>query len=160
MKATNKSIGDLRSTVMAKGFASGKPIYIASAKGAMLYDVEGNEYIDFGGGIAVMNIGHSNPKVVKAIQDQAEKFTHTCFMVTPYESAVKLGAKLCKIAPGKTPKRAILINSGAEAHRIAELASGLLHGRAVLLAGGASEAFDRSADADRRDHLPAGPHWC
>lgn len=81
----------------------------------MLYDVEGNEYIDFGGGIAVMNIGHSNPKVVKAIQDQAEKFTHTCFMVTPYESAVKLGAKLCKIAPGKTPKRAILINSGAEA---------------------------------------------
>ena len=71
MKVNNKSLGELRSKVMAKGFASGKPIYIASAKGAMIYDVEGNEYIDFGGGIAVMNVGHSNPKVIKAIQDQA-----------------------------------------------------------------------------------------
>src|SRR5512137_2335356 len=107
----NKSLGELRSTVMAKGFASGKPIYVASAKGAMIYDVEGNEYIDFGGGIAVMNVGHSNPKVIKAIKDQAEKFTHTCFMVTPYEVAVRVAQKLCKLAPGKTPKRAILINS-------------------------------------------------
>ncbi len=115
MKNTNTSIGELRSKVMAKGFASGKPAYIASAKGAMLYDVEGNEYIDFGGGIAVMNVGHSHPRVVKAIQDQAAKFTHTCFMVTPYEVAVKLGEKLCKITPGKHPKKAVLINSGAEA---------------------------------------------
>ncbi len=115
MKVNNKSLGELRSKVMAKGFASGKPIYIASAKGAMIYDVEGNEYIDFGGGIAVMNVGHSNPKVIKAIQDQAEKFTHTCFMVTPYEVAVRVAEKLCKLAPGKTPKRAILINAGAEA---------------------------------------------
>jgi 4-aminobutyrate aminotransferase / (S)-3-amino-2-methylpropionate transaminase / 5-aminovalerate transaminase len=75
MKVNNKSLGELRSTVMAKGFASGKPIYIASAKGAMLYDVEGNEYIDFGGGIAVMNVGHSNPKVIKAIQDRSEEHT-------------------------------------------------------------------------------------
>jgi 4-aminobutyrate aminotransferase/(S)-3-amino-2-methylpropionate transaminase len=111
----NKKINEVRNKVMAKGFASGKPVYIASAKGAMLYDVEGNEFIDFGGGIAVMNVGHSNPKVVKAIQDQAAKFTHTCFMVTPYEVAVKVGEKLCKYAPGKTPKRAILINAGAEA---------------------------------------------
>jgi len=115
MKINNKSLGESRSTAIAKGFASGKPIYIASAKGAMICDVEGNEYIDFGGGIAVMNVGHSNPKVVKAIKDQAEKFTHSCFMVIPYEVAVKLCVKLCKIAPGKTPKRAMLINSGAEA---------------------------------------------
>jgi 4-aminobutyrate aminotransferase/(S)-3-amino-2-methylpropionate transaminase len=100
---------------MAKGFASGKPIYIASAKGALMYDVEGKEYIDFGGGIAVMNVGHSNPRVVKAIQDQAAKFTHTCFMVAPYDVAVHLGVKLCKIAPGKGPKRAMFANSGAEA---------------------------------------------
>ena len=115
MKVNNKSLGELRSKVMAKGFASGKPIYVASAKGAMIYDVEGNDYIDFGGGIAVMNVGHSNPKVIKAIKDQAEKFTHTCFMVTPYEVAVRVAEKLCKLAPGKTPKRAILINAGAEA---------------------------------------------
>ncbi|HOM28621.1 MAG TPA: 4-aminobutyrate--2-oxoglutarate transaminase [Deltaproteobacteria bacterium] len=115
MKNRNEKIGEVRSRVMAKGFASGKPVYIESAKGALLYDVEGKEYIDFGGGIAVMNVGHSNPKVVKAIQDQAAKFTHTCFMVTPYEVAVKLGERLCKIAPGKSPKKAVLINSGAEA---------------------------------------------
>ena len=82
---------------MARGFASGKPMYIASAKGAMIYDVEGKEYIDFGGGIAVMNVGHSSPKVIQAIKDQADKFTHTCFMVAPYEVAVKLGAKLCGV---------------------------------------------------------------
>ncbi len=115
MKVNNKKLADIRSKVMAAGFASGKPIYIDHAKGAMLYDVEGKEYIDFGGGIAVMNVGHSNPKVIKAIQDQAAKFTHTCFMVTPYEVAVRVAEKLCKLAPGKSPKRAILINAGAEA---------------------------------------------
>jgi 4-aminobutyrate aminotransferase/(S)-3-amino-2-methylpropionate transaminase len=115
MKSTNKSIDKLRNNVMAKGFSSAKPVYIASAKGALLYDVEGNEYIDFGGGIGVMNIGHSHPGVIKAIQEQAEKFTHTCFMVTPYESAVKLGERLCKLAPGKSPKRAYFANSGVEA---------------------------------------------
>ena len=62
-----------------------------------------------------MNVGHSNPKVVQAIKDQADKFTHTCFMVAPYEVAVKLGVKLCRIAPGKTPKRVMFANSGAEA---------------------------------------------
>jgi 4-aminobutyrate aminotransferase / (S)-3-amino-2-methylpropionate transaminase / 5-aminovalerate transaminase len=115
MKVKNKSLGELRGTVMAKGFSSGKPMYIASAQGAMIYDVEGKEYIDFGGGIAVMNVGHSNPKVIQAIKDQVDKFTHTCFMVAPYEVAVKLAAKLCRIAPGKTPKRAMFANSGAEA---------------------------------------------
>ncbi|MRR36982.1 aminotransferase class III-fold pyridoxal phosphate-dependent enzyme, partial [bacterium] len=86
----NKSLGEMRNGIMAKGFVSGKPVYVASAKGAMVTDVEGREYIDFGGGIAVMNVGHSNPKVVKAIKQQAEKFTHTCFMVMPYEQAVIL----------------------------------------------------------------------
>jgi 4-aminobutyrate aminotransferase / (S)-3-amino-2-methylpropionate transaminase / 5-aminovalerate transaminase len=115
MKVNNKSLSELRGAVMAKGFSSNKPMYIASAQGAMIYDVEGKEYIDFGGGIAVMNVGHSNPKVVQAIKDQVDKFTHTCFMVAPYEVAVKLGVKLCKIAVGKTPKRAMFANSGAEA---------------------------------------------
>ena len=113
----NKSIDALRNTVVAKGLSSpnAKPVYIASAKGALLYDVEGKEYIDFGGGIGVMNVGHSNPKVVKAIQEQAAKFTHMCFTVIPYEVAVQLCARLCEIVPGRTPKRATLVNSGAEA---------------------------------------------
>jgi 4-aminobutyrate aminotransferase/(S)-3-amino-2-methylpropionate transaminase len=77
--------------------------------------VEGNEFIDFAGGIGVMNVGHCHPKVVEAIKDQAEKLTHTCFMVLPYEPAVKLAQKLCAITPGDFPKTAIFVNSGAEA---------------------------------------------
>jgi len=77
--------------------------------------VEGKEYIDFGGGIGVMNVGHSHPKVVAAIKAQAEKFTHSCFMVSPYEPAITLAKKLCLLTPGSFPKKAIFVNSGAEA---------------------------------------------
>jgi 4-aminobutyrate aminotransferase/(S)-3-amino-2-methylpropionate transaminase len=112
---SNSSLHDRRNAVIAKGNVSGTDRYIAHAKGAILTDVEGNEYIDFGGGIAVMNVGHSHPKVVQAIQDQAAKFTHTCFMVTPYEGPVLLAEKLCAAVPGDFPKAAMFANSGAEA---------------------------------------------
>ncbi len=112
---TNKEIQDLRANVIPNGHSSGTACYVESAKGAMIKDVEGNEYIDFAGGIAVMNVGHSHPKVVAAIKAQAEKFTHTCFMVNPYDSAVLLADKLCKATPGDFPKKALFINSGAEA---------------------------------------------
>ncbi len=108
-------IQELRSQVIPNGHASGTTCYVESAKGAIIKDVEGNEYIDFAGGIAVMNVGHSHPKVVKAIQDQAAKFTHTCFMVNPYESAVNLAQRLIQITPGDFPKKAFFVNSGAEA---------------------------------------------
>jgi len=81
----------------------------------MIRAIDGKEYIDFAGGIGVMTVGHSHPKVVAAIKDQAEKFTHTCFMVVPYESAVILAEKLCQIAPGTASKATLFVNSGAEA---------------------------------------------
>ena len=112
---TNKALSDLRSKYMPPALSSGTSCYVASAKGALIYDVEGREYIDFAGGIGVMNVGHSHPKVVAAIKQQAEKFTHTCFMVLPYEPAVRLSEKLCAITPGDSPKTAIFVNSGAEA---------------------------------------------
>ncbi|TKB26801.1 4-aminobutyrate--2-oxoglutarate transaminase [Desulfopila sp. IMCC35006] len=112
---TNKALHELRSKVIAQGNASGTDKYIAHARGAIITDVEGQEYIDFAGGIAVMNVGHSHPKVVQAIKDQAEKFTHTCFMVAPYASPVKLAAKLCDAVPGDSPKAVMFANSGAEA---------------------------------------------
>lgn len=112
---TNTTIQQKRASVIAKGFVSGSDCYIANAKGASLFDVEGREYIDFGGGIAVMNVGHSHPKIVAAIKDQAEKFTHTCFMVTPYEAAVALATRLCEAVPGHFPKAVMFANSGAEA---------------------------------------------
>jgi 4-aminobutyrate aminotransferase / (S)-3-amino-2-methylpropionate transaminase / 5-aminovalerate transaminase len=112
---TNKELQTMRSEVISNGYASGTTCYVASAKGAIIQDVEGKEYIDFAGGIAVMNIGHSHPKVVAAIKAQAEKFTHTCFMVNPYESPVRLAKKLCEITPGDFAKKVLFINSGAEA---------------------------------------------
>jgi len=113
--STNESLHELRTRVIAKGNVSGTSCYIAKARGARLTDVEGREYIDFGGGIAVMNVGHSHPKVVEAIRRQAENFTHTCFMVTPYASPVKLAEKLCAAVPGNFPKSAMFVSSGAEA---------------------------------------------
>ena len=112
---TNEQLNQLRSKVISEGVASVTTNFIESAQGAILRDVEGREYIDFAGGIGVMNIGHSHPKVVAAIKTQTEKFTHTCFMVNPYEPAVKLAEKLCRITPGDFPKRAVFLNSGAEA---------------------------------------------
>jgi len=110
-----EQLSQLRSKVITAGHASTTRLYVESARGALIRDVEGREYIDFAGGIAVMNVGHSHPKVVAAIKDQADKFTHTCFMVNPYESAVQLAEKLCRITPGDFPKKALFVNSGAEA---------------------------------------------
>jgi len=112
---SNKSLSENRAGSIAAGVASINPNYVASAQGALITDVEGNQFIDFAGGIAVMNVGHSHPRVVAAIKAQAEKFTHTCFMVNPYESAVRLAAKLAAITPGDFAKRSVFLNSGAEA---------------------------------------------
>lgn len=111
----NTEIQEIRETVIPRGHASGTACYVASASGARITDVEGNTYIDFAGGIAVMNVGHSHPRVVSAIRAQAEKFTHTCFMVNPYETAVDLARRLCALVPGDFAKKALFINSGAEA---------------------------------------------
>jgi 4-aminobutyrate aminotransferase/(S)-3-amino-2-methylpropionate transaminase len=114
-QATNENLNEQRNQFISEGVASVTPMYVESAEGAIIKDVEGKEYIDFAGGIAVMNIGHSHPKVVAAIKDQAEKFTHTCFMVNPYDSAVKLAEKLCLLTPGDFAKKAVFLNCGAEA---------------------------------------------
>ena len=112
---TNEQLYQLRSETISNGVGSTTTNFIASARGAMMWDVEGREYIDFAGGIGVMNIGHCHPKVVAAIKEQAEKLMHSCFMVNPYESAVNLAQKLCQITPGDFAKKAVFLNCGAEA---------------------------------------------
>jgi 4-aminobutyrate aminotransferase/(S)-3-amino-2-methylpropionate transaminase len=112
---TNEQLNQLRAESISAGVGFVTTQFIESAQGAILKDVDGREYIDFAGGIAVMNIGHGHPKVVSAIKDQAEKLIHTCFMVNPYEPAVRLADKLCQVTPGGFPKRAAFLNSGAEA---------------------------------------------
>lgn len=114
-RSTNMSLTESRKSVIPPGYASVYECYIASGKGAFLYDVEGREFIDFVGGIGVMNVGHSHPTVVAAIKDQAGKLTHTCFMVTPYEPAVTLAERLGAVTPGDFPKSTLFVNSGAEA---------------------------------------------
>jgi 4-aminobutyrate aminotransferase/(S)-3-amino-2-methylpropionate transaminase len=115
MATQNEQLSKLWAKFISDGVGSTTTNYIESARGALLRDVEGQEFIDFAGGIGVMNIGHCHPKVVAAVQEQAAKLMHTCFMVNPYESAVKLAEKLCRIAPGDTPKKTAFLSCGAEA---------------------------------------------
>lgn len=100
---------------MAVGQGNIAPVYVERAKNAELWDVEGNRFIDFGTGIAVCNTGHSNPKVVAAVKEQVERFSHTCVMVTPYDSAVRLAENLNDLVPGDSPKKTIFVTTGAEA---------------------------------------------
>ena len=91
------------------------PIFVQKGEGAVLIDVDGNHFLDFAGGIGVMNVGHSNPEVVKAITKGIKKFTHTCFHVGMYEPYLQLAEKLNNIIPGKFKKKTFFANSGAEA---------------------------------------------
>jgi len=91
------------------------PVYVARAGGGIIEDVDGNRLIDLGSGIAVTTIGNSSPLVVDAVREQVAEFTHTCFMVTPYENYVAVAEQLNRITPGSSEKRSVLFNSGAEA---------------------------------------------
>ena len=104
-----------RQQFVARGLGVTMSVFAAKADGAIIEDVDGNRFIDFAGGIGTMNIGHTRPEVTKAIIEQAEKFTHTCFSVMMYEPYVALAERLVKIIPGDFPKKALFLNSGAEA---------------------------------------------
>ena len=112
---TNSSLQERKVKVIARGQGNVYPVYVDRAKNSELWDVDGNRYIDFGMGIAVCNTGHSHPKIVAAVKDQLDKFSHSCVMINPYESAVELAEKLTQIAPGPSEKKAIFVTTGAEA---------------------------------------------
>jgi 4-aminobutyrate aminotransferase / (S)-3-amino-2-methylpropionate transaminase / 5-aminovalerate transaminase len=100
---------------VARGIGTTMPVFAAEAGGGVVVDVDGNSLIDFGSGIAVTTIGNSAPRVVAAVRDQVELFTHTCFMITPYEGYVAVAEQLNQLTPGDYEKRSVLFNSGAEA---------------------------------------------
>lgn len=104
-----------RGAAVARGVSSTLPIYVSRASGGVVIDVDGNSLIDFGAGIAVVSVGNSAPRVVAAVQEQVAAFTHTCFMVAPYEGYVAVCEQLNRLTPGDHAKRSILLNSGAEA---------------------------------------------
>ena len=104
-----------RASAVPRGLSHGTPIYVAKAEDAWLEDVDGNRYIDFGGGIGCANAGHRQQLVVEALQAQLDKFLHMCVQVTPYESYVILAERMNAVTPGKFAKKTFFVNTGAEA---------------------------------------------
>src|SRR5215212_5353279 len=104
-----------RAATVSAGVGTTLPVFIERAGGGVLVDVDGNSLIDLGAGIAVVSVGNAAPKVVAAVQDQVAAFTHTCFMVTPYEGYVAVCEELARLTPGDHEKRSALFNSGSEA---------------------------------------------
>lgn len=115
MLPSNKELLERRLKNIPPGPFNITPAFIKEAKGATMVDVDGKKFIDFAGGIGVNNVGHSHPKVVQAIKDQADAFIHICFHVAMYESYVALAEKLNKLTPGAFQKMTLFANSGAEA---------------------------------------------
>jgi 4-aminobutyrate aminotransferase / (S)-3-amino-2-methylpropionate transaminase / 5-aminovalerate transaminase len=104
-----------RDATVASGVAVTLPVFIARGGGGVLVDVDGNSLIDFGSGIAVINVGNAAERVVANVREQVGEFTHTCFMITPYEGYVAVCEELARLTPGDHEKRSALFNSGAEA---------------------------------------------
>jgi len=118
---------------VSAGVGTGLPIYVERAGGGILVDVDGNHLIDFGSGIAVTSVGNSAPRVVSAVKSQVDDFTHTCFMVTPYEEYVAVCERLNALTPGDGEKRSALFNSGSEAVENAIKVARVFTGRTAII---------------------------
>jgi 4-aminobutyrate aminotransferase / (S)-3-amino-2-methylpropionate transaminase / 5-aminovalerate transaminase len=111
----SKELMKIRDENVARGISYVMPVFVSQTRGAVVIDVDGNEFIDFAGGIGVTNFGHNHPAIVEAIKKQADQYLHTCFMVTMYEPYVRLAAGLNSFTPGDFAKKSAFFNSGAEA---------------------------------------------
>jgi 4-aminobutyrate aminotransferase/(S)-3-amino-2-methylpropionate transaminase len=111
----SQALGQRRAEAVPRGIYQSTPIYVARAEGAVIEDVDGNRFIDLAGGIGCLNVGHRSPAVIAAVRAQLDRYMHTCFQVTPYESYIRLAERLNQLAPGHFPKKTFLVNSGAEA---------------------------------------------
>src|SRR5690348_7386099 len=142
---TESELAELRSKYVPRGITSSHPIAADRARGSELWDTNGKRYIDFAGGIGVMNVGHAHPRVMQAVRDQLDKATHTSFQVVQYESYLRLAQRLCEAAPIAGDTKAIFFSTGAEAIenavKIARAATGreavisfrgAFHGRTLL----------------------------
>jgi len=114
-KATETELADLRAKYVPRGITSAHPVTVDRAQGSEIWDISGKRYIDFAGGIGVMNVGHAHPRIMKAVREQLDRATHTSFQVVHYESYLRLAERLCEVAPIDGPKKAIFFSTGAEA---------------------------------------------
>jgi 4-aminobutyrate aminotransferase/(S)-3-amino-2-methylpropionate transaminase len=144
-QSTEAELAELRAKYVPRGITTGHPITAERAKGSELWDVSRKRYVDFAGGIGVMNVGHAHPRVMEAVRAQLEKATHTSFQVVQYESYLRLAERLCEVMPIEGPRKAIFFSTGAEAIenavKIARAATGrpavisfrgAFHGRTLL----------------------------
>src|ERR1700727_3939136 len=111
----SRALAERRQCSVARGVSSVLPVFAQAAGGGVLVDVDGNSLIDFGSGIAVVSVGNSAPLVVEGVTEQVARFTHTCFMVAPYESYVRVCEELAPLTSGRHDKRSIPVDSGAAA---------------------------------------------
>jgi 4-aminobutyrate aminotransferase/(S)-3-amino-2-methylpropionate transaminase len=111
----SRALMERRKAAVPAGVGGTMPVFAERASGGIVLDIDGNSFIDLGAGIAVLNVGSSAELVVEAIAEQAARFTHTCFQVTPYESYVELAERLNGLVPGDLERRSYFVNSGAEA---------------------------------------------
>ena len=132
--STNSELLARREQAVARGVANMHNIYAARAENAEVWDVEGKRYIDFAGGIGVLNTGHRHPKVMAAVQEQINRYTHTCFQVLPYEPYIELAERLNRLAPGSGPNKTLFLTTGAEAVENAVKIARAYTGRSALIA--------------------------
>jgi 4-aminobutyrate aminotransferase/(S)-3-amino-2-methylpropionate transaminase len=132
--STNADLLSRRQAAVPRGVATAYPVFAARAANSEIWDVEGRRFIDFAGGIAVLNTGHRHPRVEKAVADQLAAYTHTCFQVVPYEPYVALAERLNALAPFKGPAKTIFFTTGAEAAENAVKIARAATGRSAVIA--------------------------
>ena len=134
----NAELARRRSDAISTGIGVQTQIYVDRALNSEVWDIEGNRYIDFAAGIAVVNTGHCHPRVMAAVTEQLSRFTHTCHQVLPYENYVRLAERLNAAVPGNWPKKTVFVTTGAEAIENAIKVARIATGRnAVIAFGGA-----------------------
>lgn len=131
---TNQQWQTRRDAAVAQGVGNSLPVYIARAKNAELWDVEGKRYIDFASGIAVLNTGHNHPAVIAAVKAQLDSFTHPCFQVTPYGNYIELAERLNELVPISAPCQTLFLSTGAEAVENAIKVARIATGRSAVIA--------------------------
>ena len=131
---TNSELLARRQAAVVRGVSQATPVFAERALNSEIWDVDGKRYVDFAGGIAVLNTGHCHPRIVAAVREQLDRFTHTCFQVAPYEGYIKLAERLNELAPINGPLKSILLSTGAEATENAVKIARAATGRSGVIA--------------------------
>jgi len=133
-KDTNAALQARREAAVPRGVSTMLPVFAERASGSEIWDIEGNRYIDFAAGIAVLNTGHNHPKIKAAVAAQLDNFSHTCFQVMPYAGYIELAEKINAIAPVEGPAQTIFLSTGAEAVENAVKIARAATGRSGIIA--------------------------